>query len=385
MSMAAIAPFAILLVFISIFQKSSAVQKKYLFGISSVVLLAFAYIFIAKFGILDPKGRGLDLAIWNDVNVTADSNFNRGIARNSEPTIFSFGKDTETIGNKLVFNFPISVVNVFTKNYLSFFTPDFLFLKGDNVMRHSTGMVGQFWPALLPFMLYGAFRFFKTSNTKLKSLFLVWILVSPLPAAITKDGATYLLRVITLMPFLTYFCALGIVSFTKLFKNKWLRIVFASVTAMTLIFSAFYFYYGYFHVFPTSSAESWEYGFKEITEFSAVNPEKMLIIWDDRYPYLYFCFWQQLSPELCNPQKIVNMVEMVNDTRVDLPFPNLLFSMPKNETDLSQIVKKYKPMYIVLFHRYAEKFPQIIKDNKLIKEIEYPNRDIAFSIYKVNN
>ncbi|HSV94367.1 MAG TPA: hypothetical protein VLH94_00105 [Spirochaetia bacterium] len=385
MSMAVIAPFAIILVFLSIFKRSTTNQRKSFVAISILIGSLFLFVFIDKFGLLNPKGRGLDLAIWNDINVTADSNFNRGIARNSEPTLFSFGKDTEALSNKLVFNYPISVINVFVKNYLSFFSPDFLFLKGDNVLRHSTGMVGQFWPVLLPFMVYGAYVFFKTANTKTKTLFLIWILVSPVPGAITKDGATYLLRVITLMPFLTFFCAQGIVSIFALLKNVWQKTAYILLISGIVIFSAYYFYYGYFHVYPTTSAQSWEYGFKEITEFSSANPEKTLIVWDDRYPYLYFCFWQQLSLEQCNPQKIVNMVEMVNDSRVDLPFSNLLFSMPKNETDLSQIISKYKPVYIVLFNNYEEIYPRVSTDNELVKKILYPNQTTAFSIYKVNN
>lgn len=384
MSMAAIAPFAIILVFLSIFKRSTEKERKYLVGGSLLISALFLYIFITKFGLFDPRGRGLDLAIWNDVNVTADSNYYRGIARSSEPTLFSFGRDSELIANKIVFNYPISVINVFSKNYLSFFSPDFLFLKGDIALRLSTGMVGQFFPFMLPFMLYGAFVFFKSANKKLKTIFLVWILVSPIPAAITKDGATNLLRAISLMPFLTYFCAQGIVSVYEIFKNNWHKVIYSLLISGTVMFSSYYFYYGYFHVYPTISAQSWEYGFKELSDFNEKNPERMLIVWEDKYPVWYFCFWQNLPKTTCE-QKLINSSENINNSRIDLPTDSLLFSLPQNEKDLELIIKQYKPAFVAIPGKYMNNFPDFREENSPVQIIKYPDQTISFSIYKINN
>lgn len=384
MSMAVIAPFAILYTFVSVIKRSTPRQKKYLMWTALPAGLIFVCILIMKFGILNPKGRGLDLAIWNDINVTADSNNYRGIARNTIPTKFSFDRAPEQIANKLVFNYPLSVIAIFTKNYLSFFSPDFLFFKGDNVLRNSTGMMGQFWPILIPFMLCGAFNFFKTADKKTKAIFLIWILISPIPGAITKDGATYLLRVITLMPFLSYFCVFGIFSFYDLIKKKWQQLLFVLGVSITSIFSAYYFYYGYFHVYPTLSAISWEYGFKEVSDFQSTHPEKLLIIWEDKYPVGYFCFWQKLPGNVCDQNK-VNKFEMLNGSRIDLPINNLLFSLPQNEKDLELIIKQYKPIYVAIPGKYTNKFPVIGKDNTPIQIVKYPDKTTAFTILKVNN
>jgi hypothetical protein len=383
MSMTAIVPFALVLVFFSIYKRSLPVHKKYYLGVSAAIGSLFLYLFIAKFGLLDPRGRGLDLAIWNDVNVTADANKFRGLARQSEPTIFSFGVGTEKLGNKLVFNYPVSIINVFFKNYLSFFSPDFLFLKGDTVLRHSTGMVGQFFPFLLPFMLYGAFIFFKNADGKLRSIFLVWILVSPLPAAITKDGANYLLRAITLMPFLTYFSGLGLVGSVSWFKNKIIKAVYLVALLFIGLYSAYYFYFGYFHVYPALAAQSYEYGFKEISDFQVSNPGKILIVWEDKYPTLYFCFWQKLPTDVCDRTKL-NSTDMINNTIVDLPLDSLLFSLPQNEIDLSAVIAKYRPQYLVIPSKYFGLFPKIEKSESLIQTIKYPDKTTAFSIYQVN-
>lgn len=347
-----------------------------------VLVIALGVIGITKYHIFDPNYRGLEIALWRDVNVTADSNYYRGLSRLSTPTIFSFGRDTELLGNKLIFNFPISAINIFTRNYLSFFTPDFLFLKGDNVLRHSTGMVGEFFPFLLPFMLYGAFVFFTKADKKLKSIFLVWILISPLPAAITKDGATYLLRAITLMPFLTYFCALGVISSFGFFKNIFLKIGYGCLIAVVGLYSIYSFLFGYFHVYPALSAPHWEYGFKELSDFQATHPGKFLTIWDDKYPVWYFCFWQKLPNTVCD-QNVINTKtrESINNTRIDLPIDNLLFSLPETESDLDEIVAKYKPTYVVIPIKYSTNFPNFKKNAILTKTIEYPDQTTAFTIY----
>jgi len=383
-SFVVIAPMASLLVFVLITNGLNRSQRKIWWLFLTVVIVILGFVGITRYQLFNPKSRGLDLAIWKDVNVTADSNYYRGLSRLSEPTIFSLNTNSEVVSNKILYNYPLSIIRVFTKNYLSFFSPDFLFLKGDNILRHSTGMVGEFFPFLLPFMLIGAFVFFKKADFKLKSIFIVWILISPIPGAITKDGATYLLRIITLMPFLTYFCGQGIVSSLDLIKNKYMKVILGLFVALISLFSIYQFLFSYFHVYPALSASHWEYGFKEISDFQVTNPGEMLIIWEDKYPVWYFCFWQTLPSEVCDPKKI-NTSELVNSTRVDLPLENLLFSLPQTEKDLNLIISKYNPKYIALPLKYSDKYSEFVKNGKIVDIILYPDQTTAITIYKVNN
>ncbi len=357
-------------------------NKKYIISILIVLSVAIGYFLINKYKVLDTSSRVVDLAIWRDVNVTADSNLYRGLARLSNPTIFSFGVDTEELANKLVFNYPISVLTVFTKNYLSFFSPGFLFLKGDSVLRHSTGMVGEFYLFLLPFMIYGAFLFFRDQTQRNKTIFLIWILASPLPAAITKDGATYSLRAITLMPFLTYFCALGIVTSFDFFKRKYLRFIYGAILIFVTIFSTYYYFFGYFHVYPALSADSFEYGFKELSDFQSANQEKLLIIWEDKYPVNHFCFWQNPPSSVCVQAKMKTR-ENIGQSQVDLPIPKLLFSLPSSEPDLEKIVSKYKPKNIAIPHKYLYLFPNFTMNHKIVEEIKNPDQTTSFNIYEI--
>ena len=128
-------------------------RKQVLFFGSVFAAITIAFL-ISKYQVFNSSSRGLDLAIWRDINVTADSNLYRGIARNTDPSIFSFYKNPEDLANKILFNYPLSVISVFFKNYLSFFSVENLFLRGDTILRHSTGMTGNFYTFLLPFMHY---------------------------------------------------------------------------------------------------------------------------------------------------------------------------------------------------------------------------------------
>jgi len=382
-SLVVIAPLATLLVFYLLTKELGKKQKSIWYLTFIVVLSTLTIIGISRYQILNPKTRGLDLAIWRDVNVTADFNYYRGLSSQSKPSIFSFFINPDT-ANKVYFNYPLSVVHVFVKNYLSFFSPDFLFLKGDNILRHSTGTVGEFFPYLIPFMLLGVLEFFKKANHKIKTIFILWILVSPIPAAITKDGGTYLLRVITLMPFLTYFCVLGLVTSFTIFKKTYLKIIYGFLISVLGLFAVYYFFFGYFHVYPAISAPSWEFGFKEISDFQINNPGKLLIVWEDKYPVWYFCFWQKQPGDVCNQNKM-NSSELINDTRVDIPSSVLLFSLPKSQKDLNLIIDKYKPNFVVIPIQYEKYFPSIEKERKLIETIKYPDQTTSFSIYKINN
>jgi hypothetical protein len=382
LSMVVITPIVLFVIFLLALQEIPVQYKKTFVLVSCTAVFLIIAAMSWQYKIFSPDSRGMELAIWRDVNVTADANKYRGLARLSEPTIFSFNKDTEALGNKLVYNYPISVVNVFISNYLSFFTPDFLFLKGDPVLRHSTGMVGEFFPFLLPFMVYGAFIFFQKADKKIKLISLTWILVSPIPAAITKDGAGYLLRVITLMPILTYFCAQGIVSSFILLKSKLLQYLLGVFLLLISLYSAYYFYYGYFHVYPALSADSYESGFKELSDFQKANGNNLLVIWDDKYPVNHFCFWQELPSTICKLNSMSHS-ESINTTRIDFPIPNLFFSLPETEADLNLILIKYKPAYMAIPSRYLPVCPIFVKKNQPVQVINNPDNSVAFNIYQI--
>lgn len=383
-SMVIVAPLVSIPVFFAIYNSLKKFQKKIFiflaFILAAISLLTVNY----RFKLFSLSGRGLDLAIWRDMNTTYDSDWYRELSRYSRHSLFSFNLPTEKLANSFAYNRVTANISVFIRNYLSFFSPDWLFIRGDAILRHSTGQFGVFYPYLLPFMLYGAFRFFKGADKRMRSTFLVWILVSPIPAAITKDGAGYLLRTVTMLPFLTYFCALGLVESFRLIGNRW-RLLYGVMVALVGLYTTWSFFYGYFHIYPSLSARSYEYGFKELSEFQVNRGNaSMLIIWDGYYHNDEFRFWQR-TPFDQHKAFALNRID-INASVFWQTFPNLYFSAPNSVQDLKSFIKQFRPGYVVLPDTFFASYPkEIIGVLKHVEEIRYPDGTVAFTIYSTTD
>ncbi|PIU03182.1 hypothetical protein COT44_04790 [Candidatus Shapirobacteria bacterium CG08_land_8_20_14_0_20_39_18] len=375
-SMILIGPFVLILVFIKIWQLTTSVKVKKTALIIGIILITFFGLMLFKMG-----NRGFDLAIWKDVNVTANENVDRGLARLSSPTIFSLNSNPELV-SRLFYNRPIAVINSFTRTYLSFFSPDFLFLKGDPILRHSTGRFGVLYPFLLPFLVYGAFILFTRGEKKTKEMFLFWFLVTPIPAALTKDGSGYLLRVTYMLPLLTYLSALGIMEFLHLFEKK-LKIILSVLLLIIFAFSTYSFLFNYFQVYPAKSARSFEYGFKELADFQKEkNDQSMLIIWDGYYPQAYFRFWQRTDYEKYLGNKISSIT--IGNSTFTKAFNNLYFSIPRGELDLTSFLNQNGISHLALPEDLKTKFQDYqIFQNTPEKTINYPDTSPAFGIFRV--
>lgn len=380
-SMIVMTPFILLLIFLQIRKFVSKKQIAIYIMVAVTFLLSLSAIFFLKpnyshgsFG-----SRGLDLAIWKDPNVTAETNLYRGLSRSSLPTIFSFGLSSESIGNKLTYGYSAAVLDKFVKNYVSFLSFDFLFLQGDQTLRHSTGQVGEFFPFLLPFMAYGVFVFFQSKNTKIKLAFLVWIFAMPIATSLTTDGYKNLIRVIAMMPFLTYLSALGVVESVKLFNRK-LRLYYCLILILVGLYSAYSFFFGYFHVYPTLAAKEFDYGFKELSDFQIQNSsQSMLVIWDGYYPHYHFRFWQDTPGAdylIFNPSDIKD-----GQTVFHKMCNNLYFSLPFSQEDLNNFIKKNNVAYIAVPEiLVSQRYGFLVTDYNMLDKVYYPDNSIAFYI-----
>lgn len=381
-SMVIIAPLIIMFTAMQIYPQISVKHRRNAILLLLVCGLLLAPLVNRRYNLLSKSARGLDLAIWNDINTPFDVDKDRALSWKSTPSLFTFFLPPEKLANKLFLNRAAANLNIFVKNYLSFFSPDWLFLKGDAILRHSTGRVGAFFPFLLPFMLYGAFRFFKSAEPKTRNLFLLWIFISPIPAAITKDGAGYLLRAVTMLPFLTYFCALGLVDSFSLIHKR-LKPPYFILLTLIFVYSAWSFFYGYFHVYPALSARAYEFGFKELSDFQVkAGGAPMLVLWDGYYHNGDFRFWQKTPFEQYEGFKFRQLV--YGETTVWQTFPNLYFTKPNSVIEIQKFIEENPVEYVVLPDRYFLKYPEEIKkilSTEPVEEITYPDKTAAFGIY----
>jgi len=229
-------------------------------------------------------------------------------------------------------------------------------------------------------MIYGTFMFFGKAKKKNKWLLLFWMIISPVPAAITNDGARYLLRAITLMPILTYLSAVGIVSFISLFRAR-IKTIVSVITFSLVLFSAYSFFFGYFHVYPTLSAQSYEYGFKELSDFQTKNGNQpLLVLWEDSYPNSYFRYYQKtdLKKNIEYQKKEI----VIGDSVFIQTFDNLYFSWPKSKKDLDLFLQKYQVTQVAFPKTYLLNNPQYkLLNTQSIEHILFPDQSTAFTIF----
>ncbi len=180
--------------------------------------------------------------------------------------------------------------SAFVNNYLTAFSPQFLFLLGDPNPRHSLPGWGQFYWLLLPFLILGILYFPKVQNSRFKILVTSWLLIAPIPAALTVGGGDQATRLFLMLPPLIILTALGIYKL----KNK---ILLFTVYLLLFTFLIFFFH-NYFVHYPKETYQNWHYGYQEAMTWLNANPTKgRIIINNSREPALIrYLFWNKVHP-----------------------------------------------------------------------------------------
>lgn len=122
-------------------------------------------------------------------------------------------------GNQTLFKTPIYDFIYF---YISNFDLAFLFIKGDTIMHHSTGVHGMFLLMTLPIFIYGIYRSFKEKNTFF--IFLtIYFFAGPLLLGFI--GSIHRAsRIIFLVPLFSLISAYGLLKFLDI-KSKVFKLV----------------------------------------------------------------------------------------------------------------------------------------------------------------
>lgn len=208
---------------------------------------------------------------------------NDGINRWQAVSIFN----NEKVGQELLVNF--------SRNYLSNFNPEFLFISGDKNLRSQQGGFGQLYWVELPLLIAGLI-FILVKRKMIYYLPLLVVLLAPTPAAITKESP-HALRGITVVPFISIISALGISFLIEKFKKRLVLKVAAVV--FFLVFFLNYFY-NFISFYPAISATDWQYGYKALfTEYNSTFGQYDRVIISDFYgqPYIFALYYLRYHPE----------------------------------------------------------------------------------------
>lgn len=126
--------------------------------------------------------------------------------------------------------------------YLSSFDPTFLFIKGDDLLFHSTGYHGMFLLASLPIFMFGIYSSIKTS--KLSRFILASFFFAPLLFG-TVNSVHRASRLMCLIPLYSIICTYGvqyIINSKINIKKNFLLFIFLSIVFNYYDFCRYYFF-----------------------------------------------------------------------------------------------------------------------------------------------
>jgi len=215
----------------------------------------------------------------------------------------------DTVYVKALHNQYLSYGLRFVKNYLSHFSPRFLFVTGDEIARSKVPEMGQTYLFLTPFYFLGLFSLLKL-DSKGKVFTLIWFLIAPLAAALTFQSPHALRSQNMVIP-LSIITGLGFsVVLNLLFRSgkKWLV---GSISALLLLLGGYsvarYLHLYYVH-YPKTLPYAWQYGFDQIADYVGqqyYNYDRILI--SDRYdqPYILMAFFLKYPPQTLQKELIM--------------------------------------------------------------------------------
>jgi 4-amino-4-deoxy-L-arabinose transferase-like glycosyltransferase len=205
---------------------------------------------------------------------------------------------------RLVYNRPVYFVDAFAKNYISYFSPKFLFLSGGTQYQFSVPGFGLIYPVSLPFFYIGLIlllaKSFKSGADIERNNFrflLLWLILSPIPAALTNESYT-VLRATSMLPVTEILIAMGLYFVLERIPKQG-RLPIIVMYIIVLVFSAENYFFNYFINYRNSYSWSWQYGYKEVVSYVKDNYYKYdKIIVTKKYgePHEFFLYYMKYDP-----------------------------------------------------------------------------------------
>ena len=247
-----------------------------------------------------------EIAIHTDPTLPTQTDFLRqadlgkNLVVGSSPSIIS----------KLAHNKPLMIASSFVKNMIVPISTDFLFVKGDQNLRHAVPGWGMMLKTQLPLIIIGLFLLASRHKFSFLAFLGIFSLLSLAPSAITRDGATHSSRTFLLLLPLILSCAYGLYS---LFSR---RLVSLLIISFILFESALYLH-DYFVHYPVLSERDFHAGLKELVSEANKYPGKTIVLTRTYEPSLiFFLYYTNFPP--AKAQELIPQGKLTEGIEEDL-------------------------------------------------------------------
>lgn len=237
-----------------IYKDELLARKKELFFFivgSLAILLTFIYVMFSQ------KVTRQEIFFWND-SEKASKTVNWERERNTAPNIL----------RTLLSNKPLYYLRLIRENYLEAFSPQFLFLYGDNTSVYSLHFRGVLYIIELPTLLLGIYFLFQSKDIRLKFFILAIFSIAALPAALTIDR-NYVVRGIMMLPLLSMLSAYGIDRIflkLKMYKRA-IKLLYLGSFIVLCTFLVTSYLYQYYFRYSVYGSEAWFGSTREVINY----------------------------------------------------------------------------------------------------------------------
>lgn len=223
--------------------------------------------------------------------------------------------DLSPVLSKLFYNKVTYIIPVFSSNYLSYFSPQFLFFNGGTDYQLSIPGNGVLYTAELPFFYLGLISllyFVVRNKRKDMRLLFFWLLLAPIPAAMTL-GQNHVIRATTMLPIPQILTSIGFILTLKLIaqRSKRIAILFAGLFLGVFLTSGIKYLDQYFNSYRNEYSWSWQYGYKEVAQYlkgQYGNYDKIYVTKKYGEPHEFILFFWPWNPQsyLTDENKILD-------------------------------------------------------------------------------
>jgi len=182
----------------------------------------------------------------------------------NEPHLYERAKSISTFSNGITHE----TTNTFLKNYIIHFSKNFLFENGDPNLRHGAQTGVLYW-LMLPFIIIGLVLIGKSVKKHWYiGLILFWLIIFPIGGSLTNDGVPHATRTLVGAPLFCLISGIGIWKLIQYVRDLTNSKIIVVITVMAILIisitSLLKFSKKYYLSYPSLSADSWEYGHKEV-------------------------------------------------------------------------------------------------------------------------
>jgi 4-amino-4-deoxy-L-arabinose transferase-like glycosyltransferase len=293
-------------------------------------------------------------------------------------SIFSYPRpasEIQTYAGPLFNIFHSDQLNYFRmimSRWFNFYSGQFLFFAGDLANPvHTPPYQGVLLISDLVLLPLGFFALFKKRLTGGYLFILLWFLLAPFSAAISRDQTNAVRSLNASIP-IVIIISFGLATITDRISKWKYKIPCYLLLATCYSFSIIYFLDSYFVHLPIHNSQYSRYGYKQVVEYLTTvesNYDHIFVEQSFNQPYIYFLFFQKYDPSKWQPQ-----ANLVNSQYIgDVGFETKLDKIEFQQIDWSKLRNLHNLLVVV----DPNKIPPEIKNDSskypIIKEVKYLN------------